>query len=179
MILITLLFLLLTFIIFIIYRVNNPKSPLKSVLYSEKGKNITISYSSPSKKGRLIFGTKSESALVQFDKYWRTGANRRTIIKTATDLTFGDNVLVKGEYAMYTIPGLNKWDITFNSTKSYLGSFKPKPEMDLFTVSASPKIIKTPIEELSLDFIPQNKSDLKSNAIRLRWDSTEVVIPFD
>jgi len=80
---------------------------------------------------------------------------------------------------MYTIPGLNKWDITFNSTKSYLGSFKPKPEMDLFTVSASPKIIKTPIEELSLDFIPQNKSDLKSDAIRLRWDSTEVVIPFD
>ena len=73
MILITLLFLLLTFIIFIIYRVNNPKSPLTSVLYSEKGKNITISYSSPSKKGRLIFGTKSESALVQFDKYWRTG----------------------------------------------------------------------------------------------------------
>ena len=64
------------------------------------------------------------------------GANRRTIIKTATDLTFGDNVLVKGEYAMYTIPGLNKWDITFNSTKSYLGSFKPKPEMDLFTVSS-------------------------------------------
>jgi|TARA_B110000914_G_scaffold188338_1_gene173226 hypothetical protein len=176
MILYTLLFFLIAFTI---YRLNNPKSPLKSVLYSEKGKNITISYSSPSKKGRLIFGTKSESALVQFDKYWRTGANRRTIIKTATDLTFGDNVLVKGEYAMYTKPGLNKWDITFNSTKSYLGSFKPKPEMDLFTVSASPKIIKTPIEELSLDFIPQNKSDLKSNAIRLRWDSTEVVIPFD
>ena len=48
--------------------------------------------------------------------------------------------------------------------------------MDLFTVSASPKILKTPIEQLTFDFIPYNKSDL--NALRLRWDYTEVVIPF-
>ena len=37
-----LLFLLLTFIIFVIYRLYNPKSPHRSLLYSEKGKNITI-----------------------------------------------------------------------------------------------------------------------------------------
>lgn len=173
-----LLFLLLTFVIFVIYRLNNPKSPLRSFLYSKKGKNITIIYSSPYKNGRLIFGTKSESALVKFDDYWRTGANRRTIIKTDTDLSFENNILLRGEYVIYTKPGLNKWDITFNSTKSYLGSFKPKPEMDLFTVSASPRILKTPIEQLTFDFIPYNKSDQNTNALRLRWDYTEVVIPF-
>ena len=91
-----LLFLLLTFIIFVIYRLYNPKSPHRSLLYSEKGKNITIIYSSPYKNGRLIFGTKSESALVKFDNYWRTGANRRTIIKTDTDLSFENNILLRG-----------------------------------------------------------------------------------
>ena len=50
--------------------------------------------------------------------------------------------------------------------------------MDLFTVSASPRILKTPIEQLTFDFIPYNKSDLNTNALRLRWDFTEVVIPF-
>ena len=58
MILYTLLFFLIAFTI---YRLNNPKSPLKSVLYSEKGKNITISYSSPSKKGRLIFSVPNKT----------------------------------------------------------------------------------------------------------------------
>ena len=73
-------------------------SPLDTSLFKEDGKEITITYSKPYKKGRLIFGDKSEGALVPFNEYWRTGANRHTIINTNTELNFSDNILPSGEY---------------------------------------------------------------------------------
>jgi|TARA_B100000768_G_scaffold242_1_gene246 hypothetical protein len=178
-ILYTLLTLLVAFVVFVIYTVNNPTSPLLTASFTENGKDITITYSSPFKKGRLIFGTESESALVPFNKYWRTGANRHTMIKTSSDLTFGDNVLSKGEYSLYTKPGLNTWDITFNSTNAYFGISQPDSEMDLFTISVPSNITDVSIEQLTFDFIPSPSDGPSSTALRLRWDLTEVVIPFN
>ncbi len=179
-ILYTLLVLLVAFIVFAVYTVKNPKSPLQTASFSENGKDITITYSSPYKKGRLIFGTEAESALVPFDNYWRTGANRHTMIKTGSDLIFGDNVLSKGEYSLYTKPGLNTWDITFNSTNAYFGISQPDSEMDLFSITVPSNTIDESIEQLTFDFIPAPPNGPNTNsAIRLRWDLTEVIIPFN
>ena len=134
-ILYTLLILFAAFIAYAVYTINNPASPLGTASFSENDKDITVTYSRPYKKGRLIFGSEDESALVPFDNYWRTGANRHTMIKTNSDLIFGDNVLSKGEYSLYTKPGLNTWDITFNSTNAYFGISQPDSEMDLFSIT--------------------------------------------
>ncbi len=45
--------------------------------------NIAINYSSPSVKGRKIFGGK-----LPYDTIWRAGANEATIFQTAKDITF-------------------------------------------------------------------------------------------
>ena len=45
-------------------------SPQKTVVYTENGMDLTLKYSSPFKKGRVIFGE-----LVPYDAVWRTGAN--------------------------------------------------------------------------------------------------------
>ncbi|MBT5596616.1 MAG: DUF2911 domain-containing protein [Flavobacteriaceae bacterium] len=174
-ILYTLLILFAAFIAYAVYTINNPASPLGTASFSENDKDITVTYSRPYKKGRLIFGSEDESALVPFDNYWRTGANRHTMIKTNSDLIFGDNVLSKGEYSLYTKPGLNTWDITFNSTNAYFGISQPDSEMDLFSITVPSNTIDEPIEQLTFDFV----SDSLSSGIRLRWDLTEVVIPFN
>ena len=174
-ILYTLLILFAAFIAYAVYTINNPASPLGTASFSENDKDITVTYSRPYKKGRLIFGSEDESALVPFDNYWRTGANRHTMIKTNSDLIFGDNVLSKGEYSLYTKPGLNTWDITFNSTNAYFGISQPDSEMDLFSITVSSNTIDESIEQLTFDFV----SDSLSSGIRLRWDLTEVVIPFN
>jgi hypothetical protein len=174
-ILYTLLILFAAFIAYAVYTINNPASPLGTASFSENDKDITVTYSRPYKKGRLIFGSEDESALVPFDNYWRTGANRHTMIKTNSDLIFGDNVLSKGEYSLYTKPGLNTWDITFNSTNAYFGISQPESEMDLFSITVPSNTIDESIEQLTFDFV----SDSLSSGIRLRWDLTEVVIPFN
>ncbi|MBT4246099.1 MAG: DUF2911 domain-containing protein [Flavobacteriaceae bacterium] len=174
-ILYTLLILFAAFIAYAVYTINNPASPLGTASFSENDKDITVTYSRPYKKGRLIFGSEDESALVPFDNYWRTGANRHTMIKTNSDLIFGDNVLSKGEYSLYTKPGLNTWDITFNSTNAYFGISQPDSEMDLFSITVPSNTIDESIEQLTFDFV----SDSLSSGIRLRWDLTEVVIPFN
>ena len=163
------------FIIYAAYVISNPVSPLDTVSYSENDKEISITYSRPYKKGRLIFGNESESALVPFNQYWRTGANRHTVINTNSDLEFDDNSLSAGEYSLYTIPGLNTWDITFNSTNAFFGISRPDSDKDLFTITVPSNQINESIEQFTIDFV----SDSLSNNIRLRWDTTEVKIPFN
>ena len=178
-ILYSLLLFVVVFLLYAFYVISNPVSPLKTITYSENNKEITITYSAPSKKGRLIFGAESESPLVPYNKYWRTGANRHTIINTNSDLIFSNNILSPGEYSLYTVPGENTWDITFNSTNAYFGISQPDSEMDLFTFSVPSNTLEGSVEQFTIDFIPSPPGGPSSNAIRLRWDLTEIVIPFN
>ena len=47
--------------------------------------------------------------------------------------------------------------------------------MDLFSITVPSNTIDESIEQLTFDFV----SDSLSSGIRLRWDLTEVVIPFN
>ena len=51
----------------------NPKSPKSKEVLQMGELNIEILYSSPSKRERLIFGTKDQGALLPYGKYWRLG----------------------------------------------------------------------------------------------------------
>lgn len=66
------------------------KSPTETISINQSGVTIDMTYSRPYKKGRLIFGTKEEDALVVFGEKWRTGANE------ATEITFSAPVIVEG-----------------------------------------------------------------------------------
>ena len=151
-----------------------PASPLDTSLFKEDGKEITITYSKPYKKGRLIFGDKSEGALVPFNEYWRTGANRHTIINTNTELNFSDNILPSGEYSLYTIPGKDTWKVVINSENGYFGIVQPDESNDLFFFDAYPTKLNESVEQLTIDFV----SDSIGSSVRLRWDLTEVLMPF-
>ena len=143
-------------------------------LFKEDGKEITITYSKPYKKGRLIFGDKSEGALVPFNQYWRTGANRHTIINTNSELIFSDNILPSGEYSLYTIPGKDKWKVVINSENGYFGIVQPDESNDLFSFDAYPTNLNESVDQLTIDFV----SDSIGSSVRLRWDLTEVLMPF-
>ena len=151
-----------------------PASPLDTSLFKEDGKEITITYSKPYKKGRLIFGDKSEGALVPFNQYWRTGANRHTIINTNSELIFSDNILPSGEYSLYTIPGKDIWKVVINSENGYFGIVQPDESNDLFSFEAFPTNLNESVEQLTIDFV----SDSIGSSVRLRWDLTEVLMPF-
>src|SRR5215813_10394309 len=72
--------------------------------------DVTVTYSRPGVKGRVIWGE-----LVPYDKPWRTGANASTTIAFTDDVTVEGKKLAAGTYSVYTIPGKGEWVVAFNS----------------------------------------------------------------
>src|ERR1700692_4298252 len=77
---------------------------------------ITIDYSSPSVKGRKIFG-----GLLPYGKLWRAGANEATMFQTDKDITVEGKKLPAGKYSFFATPGEKEWTIFFNSETGQWG----------------------------------------------------------
>src|SRR5215471_6821155 len=60
-----------------------PLSPPEKTSVTINGKKITIMYSAPSMRKRVIFG-----GIVPYFKVWRAGANDATLLQTRGDLEF-------------------------------------------------------------------------------------------
>ncbi|AWH86016.1 hypothetical protein HYN59_13255 [Flavobacterium album] len=76
-----------------------PASPPATATGKINGANITINYSSPFVKGRVIWGE-----LVPYGKVWRAGANKPTTFETDKALMVEGKELPAGKYAVYVIP---------------------------------------------------------------------------
>ena len=73
------------------------------------GATITINYSSPSVKGRKIWGD-----LVPYDNGWRAGANEATILGTNTDIKVDGKTLGAGKHRLHAIQGEKGWTVICN-----------------------------------------------------------------
>ena len=171
-ILYSLLVILAVFITYAAYVINNPVSPLETV--SSGDSDVSITYSRPFKNDRLIFGNASDEALVLYDNYWRTGANRHTYIENNRDLSINGNTLFPGKYSIYTIPGENEWEVFFNSNVKYFGVSRPNESDDILSVKVPVVKLLNEIEQFTIEF----ENDSIFNYISLKWDLTKVMIPF-
>lgn len=81
-------------------------SPTQTLKQNFGLSDITIEYSRPGAKGRVIFGD-----VVPFGKIWRTGANASTKITFGDDVTFQGEAVKAGTYAIYTVPNKDEWEI--------------------------------------------------------------------
>jgi hypothetical protein len=142
-------------------------SPLQTVKQAFGLSDITIEYSRPSAKGRVIYGD-----VVPFGKVWRTGANN------ATKITFGDDVKIEGKdvpagsYAIYTVPNKDSWDVMIYKDLTLGGNVADyKKENELVRVTVKPKPIADKKETFTIDI-----ADMTSNSanIELVWENTRV-----
>lgn len=78
---------------------------------------IELEYSRPNKNGRELFGN-----LVPYGKIWRTGANKNTTIEFSDDVIIDGQTLKAGEYAIYTKPGKDSWEIYFYADNENWGT---------------------------------------------------------
>ncbi len=152
-------------------------SPQKITTYNEDGFDLAISYSSPYKKGRVIFGE-----LVPFDKVWRTGANEPTTFTTINAIKIRDKKLPAGTYSLWTIPGKNSWRVILNKEVPEWGvtllsgatETARDPEYDAIEVTVPSISLKKPIESLDISFKVTTQLYLS-----LAWDSTEIQVPIN
>src|SRR5438552_19055932 len=115
-----------------------------SVMQTVGVTDITITYSRPPVKGRIIFAdapatmesrAKGEATLdnqnerkpgepiVPYNHVWRAGANEATLFQVTDDVLINGQPLKAGSNSMHTIPGKDEWTIIFNNDPGQWGSF--------------------------------------------------------
>src|SRR5678809_1049794 len=98
----TLRFLGLAIAMLCVLDVAGQQSPAATATGKAGGANVTINYSSPSVRGRKVWGE-----LVPYGKVWRAGANQATTIEFDKDVTVEGKKIPKGKYSLYALPNLS------------------------------------------------------------------------
>ena len=143
-------------------------SPTQSLKQDFGISSVELVYSRPGIKGRKIFGD-----LVPWNAVWRTGANSATRIKFNDDVTFGGQPLKAGEYALYTVPKENEWEIIINKGSANWGT-DYKIEDDIFRVTVRPMKLNETVETFTMQFANVKPT---STDLQIMWDKTAVAVP--
>lgn len=168
--------LVLLFVLYSVYVlfIATPASPPATVEYSDQGLDITVNYSQPSKKGRLIFGEEADDALQPYGKYWRLGANAATEITLSKDVLFAGKPLSAGTYRMSAVPGPEAFKINLNSEVDvFFGVAEPDPELDVLSVDAPVTPQANETEMFTINF----SSDANTILMDFVWDKTLFSVP--
>ncbi len=149
-------------------------SPAETLEYNDGDLTLTVDYCRPYKKDRLIFGEKSEGALLPYGEYWRTGANEATEIEFNKDISIDGNPLPAGRYRFYTVPGEDNWTVAFNSELGKWGYGEPNYDLDILVLEIPSNNGSELIEQFT---ISANKTTENGMELTLAWDKTTVSIP--
>ena len=142
-------------------------SPAQTVKQAFALSEITIDYSRPSVKGRIIFGD-----VVSFGKVWRTGANGSTKITFGEDVKVEGNDVKAGTYAIYSVPDKDMWEIMLYKDLTMGGdvsSYKKEDEVLRFKVKSS--ALAANVETFTINVADVTSS--KAN-IEIQWEKTRV-----
>jgi hypothetical protein len=150
------------------------KSPATSASFSDNGLDIKVTYSQPSKRGRLIFGEEKDGALQPYGKYWRLGANAATEITFSKNILFAGQPVNAGSYRMYAVPGPASFQISLNS------------ELGVnFTAANEPDYTKDVLKvDLPVETVPETEkfvinfgTDSTGVNMDFVWDNVRVRVP--
>jgi len=143
-------------------------SPASSLTQTVGLTDITLNYSRPGVKGRVIFGD-----LIPYNKLWRTGANMATKIEFSDDVKIEGKDLKAGAYALFTIPGQENWTIIFNTNYNQGGTGQYKESEDVLRVQVKPDKMTDKIETFTIDI-----NDITDTSAKLwiLWENTAVPV---
>jgi hypothetical protein len=144
-------------------------SPTQTVKQDFAIGSVELTYSRPSAKGRKIYGD-----LVPYNKIWRTGANAATKIVFSDAVELGGKKIDAGTYVLYTVPGIDKWEVVINKGLTNWGSDGYKESEDVIRFNVPPMKMKDNIETFTMEF-----SDIKPEScfLDIKWERTSVAIP--
>ena len=144
-------------------------SPTQTIKQNFALSEITVEYSRPSAKGRVVFGD-----VVPFGSIWRTGAN------SSSKITFGEDVKMEGKnvaagtYAVYTIPNKDSWEVMLYKDLTLGGDVSNyKVENEVARVKVAPVAMPLKTETFTINFAEITPTSVKLEMI---WESTKVAI---
>lgn len=132
--------------------------------------HITIKYYAPAVRGRQIWG-----GLVPFDEVWVTGAHRATSFEINKDFTVEGKLIKAGKYALFTIPGKEKWIFIINKKWDQHLADDYNASDDVIRVEVAPKILNESIERLKYRIKPSANN---AGELEIQWEKISLTIPF-
>lgn len=141
-------------------------SPASSIAQKIGLTDVKIEYSRPSTKGRKIFGE-----LVTFGQVWRTGANAATIITFSTEVTIEGNVVPKGTYALYSIPGKNSWEMILSKKTDLWGAVGYNKDDDLVRFKVKSGKTGQKYETMEINFVDMTDTGA---SVAIKWEQLRV-----
>ena len=143
-------------------------SPADSTEMTLAGRQLTIVYSGPSARGRVIYG-----GLVPWDRVWRTGANEATSLRTEANLRIGDAEVPAGDYTLYSIPNSDAWTLIVSRQTGQWGT-EYHEDMDLARVEMKIEELDEPSERFRITL---EASGPEEGRLVMEWEKTRVSVP--
>lgn len=147
-------------------------SPSGSATITDGDLTVTVKYSRPSVRGRVVFGPEGSEALQSYGKYWRLGANEPTTIEFNQDVTFGGRPVPKGKYRMYAFPGELTFVVVLNSEISAWGYSEPDYSKDFVKVDVPVVKQETSTEQLTIELVKNESLNAE-----IKWANVSLTIP--
>lgn len=143
-------------------------SPPREASAEIGGSQVTIHYSAPSVRGRVIWGE-----LVPYEKIWVSGAHMATSVEFENDMLVNGEPVSAGKYAFFTIPGEESWTVILNENWDQHQAGEYDEALDVARFEVEPAETEF-TEQLSYMVIPQSDN---SGVIELAWEELKISVP--
>ncbi|WKZ60321.1 MAG: DUF2911 domain-containing protein [Cyclobacteriaceae bacterium] len=131
--------------------------------------HITIKYTAPVTKGRVIWG-----GLVPYNEVWVTGAHRATSFEINQAFNINGQSVPAGKYAIFTIPGEEKWIFILNKNWDQHLADDYNASEDVLRFEVTPERLAENQERLL--YAIENISDSEAN-LQISWEKIRITIP--
>ncbi len=146
-----------------------PLSPHNSAMGSIGDTHVHVDYSSPGKRGRMIWG-----GLVAFDRVWATGAHNATSVNFSGPVRIDGREVAAGTYALFTIPGREEWTIILNENYEQHLADDYDETRDVLRLRVRPEVLDHSVEALTYAVTATGEG---AGTISMSWDSLRVSLP--
>jgi hypothetical protein len=148
-----------------------PKSPRAVAMEMVGNNHVHIDYGSPSVRGRNIW-----NGLVAFGQVWVTGAHSATWIEFSEDVKINGQLVPKGKYGFFTIPGKKEWILILNQNWNMHLADDYDEQLDIIRLTVKPEKNKKITEALTYEV--QALTDRKGR-ISVTWEFLSVSFDFE
>jgi hypothetical protein len=133
--------------------------------------HLTLLYHAPSVRGRTIWG-----GLVPFGEVWVTGAHSATSLECDHDFVINGKTIAAGKYALFTIPGNEKWQVIVNKKWDQHLADEYNPAEDVARIEVVPEMLGSHQERLKYTLVPLSE---KRGSILIRWEKIRITVPIE
>lgn len=152
---------------------SRPLSPPGKAEITSGDLTVVVTYSRPSVRGRMIFGSADQEALQPYGQYWRLGANEATAIQFDRDILFNEIPVQAGTYRMYAIPGADSFEVVLNTDVGGSGSSQPDVKNDVLRTKVPTERTSSLVERFTIRLRPE----AQGADMVFEWADIRFVVP--